>query len=86
MRCGTPLANTCTFKGGLLGETCKKENEHRAAYCTVCGSPTLYQKAGLLESPGYAMLPQEDEAAEELKLFEHPFFKERPLRGYRRWD
>lgn len=72
--CGAPLVNSCTNRGGLTGEPCKKVNDREALFCISCGSPTLFQRYGLLSPSPYPEIQLEDEDLEELKLFQHPFF------------
>lgn len=75
--CGAPLKNRCTNKGGLLGEPCNKLNHPRAVFCSACGAPTTFYKAGLLSTP-FVENPQiyHDEEFEEIKDLAHFFFND----------
>lgn len=76
-QCGAPLKNTCTNRGGLLGEPCKKINHPQAIFCASCGRYTTFYKAGLLTTayPESHDLQLEEEF-EYLQELNHYFFKD----------
>lgn len=73
-RCGAPLKNKCTNNGGPLGDPCKKVNKPEAAYCAKCGSPTVFNKAGMVNTPYQQSTKVEIEDV-DMKQFDHKFFK-----------
>lgn len=76
VRCGAPLKNTCTNRGGLLGEPCKKINPPQAVFCASCGAYTTFYKAGILTSPyTESNLVHNEEDLEEMQDLSHYFFK-----------
>ena len=46
--CGAPLHNKCMDEPGKLHKGCGKKNDPHAAFCSVCGHPTLFHHHGLV--------------------------------------
>ncbi len=48
IKCGTPLVNRCTKDDSPNHKGCGAKNRPEAAYCSKCGSPTLFGEMDLI--------------------------------------
>jgi hypothetical protein len=72
--CGAPLINRCTHDGGPAGDPCNNENEPHSAFCSKCGAPTTFNRAGLIQSPYPAQDKNEVNDWDEMRQFSSKFF------------